>query len=502
MTDKLYKVLIVDDELLIRQGIINFINWEEEGYQIIGEASNGKEAMQIIEKSRPHIIITDIVMPEVDGIELVKSVKERYPEIEIIVLSSFEDFHYVKSTFQNGVADYILKPKLNARELLTTLNNITFRKMDPMSLKKATITIEEKLYRLLQGYQSTDNIEGYFPYGQYKLIEFFWNKPLDNLPVIQSLLTKVTDKNKKFICYTIFNSDNQLVCIGNYQVNQLAVFKQQLHDLLAEIEPGIKVVMSSTFHSIAEMKKVYEEDHQELKQYLFYLPDLPMLTYEEIPEVKSNKTQFDLNEFILLFKRRQFEGAINYLNNHVSLLTKQYDMDVFEFKSWLENIIFNISVLLDNMKYETDILESQKYQYFNEINEAFDVREALSSFYDFLAKVETLVFENIDNSPKIEKLLSYMEEHYMEHLTLSRLADHFHFNPSYISSYFSSHYREGFSEYLNNLRISKAKEMLATTRMSIATISELVGFSDQSYFCRVFKKNTGKSPSNYRKEHK
>ncbi|GAE92218.1 DNA-binding response regulator [Gracilibacillus boraciitolerans JCM 21714] len=120
-----YKVLIVDDEMLIRQGIINYIEWENEGYKIIGEASNGEEAMQLMASDHPHILITDIVMPGMDGIELVKNVKEFYPETEIIVLSSFENFDYVKQTFQNGVADYILKPKLNTEELLQTLNRVT-----------------------------------------------------------------------------------------------------------------------------------------------------------------------------------------------------------------------------------------------------------------------------------------------------------------------------------------------------------------------------------------
>lgn len=92
------KVLIVDDEVLIRQGIKHYVNWEEEGFTMIGEASNGEEALAIIEKENPHIVITDIVMPIMDGIELTKKVKEEYPEIEVIILSSFSDFDYVRST--------------------------------------------------------------------------------------------------------------------------------------------------------------------------------------------------------------------------------------------------------------------------------------------------------------------------------------------------------------------------------------------------------------------
>src|SRR5690606_17643094 len=119
-----YTVLVVDDEVLIRQGIIHYVDWESNGYQIIGEAANGKEAIEKIEQQAPHIILTDIVMPSMDGIELIQFVKKHYPMIEIIVLSSYEEFDYVRKTFQLGVADYILKPKLNEQEILKTLDSL------------------------------------------------------------------------------------------------------------------------------------------------------------------------------------------------------------------------------------------------------------------------------------------------------------------------------------------------------------------------------------------
>ena len=115
------KVLIVDDELLIRQGIKHSLNWEKEGFQIIGEAANGEEALDLIETLQPHIVITDMVMPVMDGVELTKAIKEHYPQIEIIILSSFGDFDYVRSTFQLGISDYILKPQLEGADLLNAL---------------------------------------------------------------------------------------------------------------------------------------------------------------------------------------------------------------------------------------------------------------------------------------------------------------------------------------------------------------------------------------------
>lgn len=102
-TKELCKIIIVDDEILIRQGIKHYINWEQEGFQIVGEASNGKEALEIIERNQPQIVITDIVMPFMDGEELTRIVKSKYPDIEIIILSSFGEFDYVRSTFLGSI---------------------------------------------------------------------------------------------------------------------------------------------------------------------------------------------------------------------------------------------------------------------------------------------------------------------------------------------------------------------------------------------------------------
>lgn len=97
--ENLCKILVVDDEFIIRQGIIHFVDWKKEGFEIIGEASNGKEALEIIEKMKPHIILCDIVMPVMDGIELSEVIKNQYPDIKIIVLSSYSDFDNVKKMF-------------------------------------------------------------------------------------------------------------------------------------------------------------------------------------------------------------------------------------------------------------------------------------------------------------------------------------------------------------------------------------------------------------------
>ena len=115
------KVMIVDDEYIMRQGLKYMINWEQEGYEIIAEAANGKDALEILEKERPDIMISDIVMPVLNGVDFTDAVHKMYPEIQIIILSGYDKFGYVKHTLMNGVVDYILKPTLSPVELIKVL---------------------------------------------------------------------------------------------------------------------------------------------------------------------------------------------------------------------------------------------------------------------------------------------------------------------------------------------------------------------------------------------
>ena len=127
MSKNYCKVLIVEDEFIMRQGIKHMLEWEKEGFTIVGESTNGQEALDLIEKLKPNIIISDIVMPILNGVDFSKVVQKRYPDLQIIILSSYDNFEYVKDTLLSGAVDYILKPTLNPEQLLVTLKKAVDR---------------------------------------------------------------------------------------------------------------------------------------------------------------------------------------------------------------------------------------------------------------------------------------------------------------------------------------------------------------------------------------
>ncbi|WP_431801222.1 response regulator transcription factor [Halobacillus andaensis] len=495
----LYKVLVVDDEMLIRQGVINYIDWEEEGFQIIGEASNGNEALQLIEELRPHLVITDVVMPGMDGIELVRDVKEQYPDIEIVVLSSFEDFEYVRSTFQCGAADYILKPKLNGEELIKTLRKVMPESRRTEKVIQSAPSIDVVLQKCLAGSSlmvSEEELLEDLSYSHYSLIavcgrddesEFFKE--------LSGIFEEQLSACETFFVPAYVSGINAVLV--NFNREHLQSVKQCV-TWMAEAERELRAswLMSVPFSSILELKTVFEDQLLKMKDYLFYLTEEPVLFYDDLPGIPEAGKPFDLGRFLSLFKQKKFEVAITSLNEHVDVLRRQYTKDIFEFKSWLENIMFNVIVLLDNMNYDVDEIETMKYQYFSDINEASHANKAVTVFHTFIDEVRRIV--QIEDSkscpPDMKRLLQFIEDHYAEPLSLTTLSESFHFNPSYLSSYFSTHLNIGFSDYLNQVRIVKAKQILETSSVSVSMVSEMVGYSDPSYFCKVFKRMEGSSP--------
>ena len=512
------KVLIVDDELLIRQGIKHSINWEKEGFQVIGEATNGEEALDLIETLNPHIVITDMVMPIMDGEELTKAIKEDYPQIEIIILSSFGDFDYVRSTFQLGVSDYILKPQLEGADLLKALQQAA-HKIPEMALVKnrdenEEFRVERIIEKIIAGYDVEENlvlIENVFSHSRYCLfgIDFkaYTNhKKREIRPLVEKIEEELKSNFTHIEIHRLPDAQNLVVFLFNFNLNQLPTIKEFIKRIAVSfifVDTKVGWALTGPFTDFMELKQVYEKKLQTLLQYLFYLPDKSVVIYDEIPSVRQISEPFQLTKFTELFQRQQFEAAFLYLEAYIEDLAHQYTTDEFTFKSLLGNIIFNVVILLGNMEYDSKEIEQKKYAYISSIDGALNVNEALSIVDEFLTEAKTVinVVINNPNQPNMQRLLDYINAHYAEPLNLTEMGKKFHYNPSYLSNYFSDNNHQSFSEYLKQVRIEKSIELLREEEISIAKISTLVGYSDHSYFCRVFKKSMGVSPSSYRRQY-
>lgn len=498
---ELGRVLIVDDEILIRQGIKHYLNWENEGFTIVGEASNGQEALELIEATNPHIIVTDIVMPVMDGEQLTRIVKKRYPQIEVIVLSSFGDFDYVRSTFQSGVVDYILKPTLNSESLLKVLKNAVSR-IPSLNLVNQQIenhvSIEQLLNKLISGYK----VEG--PEFEKLTTEFLHKRFCllgTNLKMGRAELFKGVFEKLKIALQELnysYHFEDHVLLVNGDNFTELIEYVPQL----VESEPGIGFVLTEEFEDISQLGKIYKDELLILLSYRFYFSNYPLLRKDDLPNPLPKCKNFNLDGFTSDFKRKHFNSAFGYLQEHVKKMSTCYNTDVHEYKDFFGNIIFNITILLGNMEYNVKELEQSRYLYLKSIEESCSAQEAIEILEEFINEAKQAIFANQQQPENvhIKKILDYIHAHFAEPLTLSDVAQYFHFNPSYLSSYFSTHTHEGFNEYLNKVRIEEASKLLMQGTETISEISVNVGYSDHSYFCKVFKKIKGLSPSQFRRK--
>lgn len=514
--ETLCKVLIVDDEMLVRQGIRHLLDWESEGFQIVGEASNGKDALDMVKQLEPNLILTDIVMPVMSGEELVKVVKSLYPEIEIVVLSSYGEFEYVRSTFQNGVADYLLKPKLDANSLLAVLKKTVqgmpaFRHMDFTNEKGQSV--DYVLDRLISGYameMDGAEISTYFPSPNFVLLvadmqDSSSSSMKRNEEWIEAFLKgMVKDVEQPFSIHRLSHQDSHIRFLLNISDTGR---KDAIHLAEQLAESGVRgglsfyVALSKNFTKMEELHAVYTNDILKVLDHRFFLSDQQMFFADELVEHEGNGEAFDSEAFTAELNHQEFHSAFQRLSDYVDTMPDRLDTDMFEFKSFLGHSLFNIIVSLLHFHYEASTLDEAKYEYFRAIHEAKHIGEVRALLAKFLNEATDCVTGNKTSAPGIQKILIYLDEHFTEPLTLTEVAKQFHFNPSYLSNYFTIHNKEGFNEYLNRIRIERACELLRdSAHMSISEISALVGYSDHSYFTKVFRKLMGTSPSHYRKK--
>ncbi|WP_068786281.1 response regulator transcription factor [Paenibacillus phocaensis] len=512
--NELCRILIVDDELLVRQGIRHHLNWEQYGFEIVGEAANGKEALELMERLSPHIVITDIVMPVMDGAEFARVLKAGHPKVEVIVLSSYGEFEYVRSTFQSGVADYILKPRLETEELLQVLQK-TARKIPGFALREAlhaNSPLDRLLERLIAGYEPEEEdarLAANLPYDRLMLVgadvSRIAGEPDDDLVgLVAELENQLRESPIQVQSHTISAGGKRLLLLLNYPEAQEAELKKTVSEFaLAQATAVPKAVwaIGGGFAELRTLGEAYREEWQRLLSYRFYFPGRIVMQAEELPPARK-VPPCDLNELLSGLKKGQVEDVFRKLREIAAEAAGNYRQSPFEFKSFLGNAVFHVTVAVAEIQREAKELDAMKYAYFKAIDEAQDAADAVKALHAFLDDAERLVsaLAPLPGEGNMKRLLEYIDEHYAEPLNLGALSRHFHFNPSYLSSYFSTHNGEGFSEYLNRVRIAKAMELLRSDESAISEISDRVGYSDPSYFTKVFKKLKGMSPREYRRQ--
>lgn len=533
----MYKLLIVEDERAIAQGIAKSNPWEEWGFQVSGICNNGEEAVAFIEKDKPDLVLSDIRMPKMDGIALMQYLNAQYPEIKIVILSGYNDFQYLQMAIRNHVAEYLLKPTL-----LEEFEQL-FRKMKQVLDEEAQEREEQEMQ--IRDREANALLKGY-GYSEEFVESFFYHKDTDSYRVVQFCAQKdeetidiVQDRGWHYQrIQSIVKSINRYVqdremsgfLLCNYEEHVTGILcmdegtgeAEITHNLLeildiAERETGIALycAVSGPCEDYRMLPQCYEQTKYCIGQKLLLDTDRRIVWYRQTKEEKLGE-DFDyfgigfdeknIIKYILNQDKEQLEKELSGvfdLFRETAVKNKDY-VDIHYVNRICMEILFTVSREIYRYNVHPEKLMSEHNYHYMDVFE----KPTLDGKLDFLLGIFALFMqecgtqkESVSKTGELARMVRrIVDEEYMSNLiSLEYVAEKVHKNPSYISKVFKNEFDCNFSSYVTDRRLEKSRELLADPLVKVYEIAETLGWADVSNFIKVFKKKFGISPDEYRK---
>lgn len=511
---KNFRVMIVDDEAILRTGLLHLCPWSEHGIEIVAQASNGQEALQQIETVRPHVVITDIVMPLMDGVEFTKAMKLRYPEIKIIVLSSYSEFSYVREVFKYGVTDYLLKPKVSAPELISLIqslcSDLEWKTKAPAS---ETLDISLALGQWLDHDTSREEMDEellrrltrHFPSRFYRMaladLSLLLNRTKWTQSQVEQVILQYAAEELSGFPYTVVFLKNEVLLLINFNfqeagdaVDSLAAFARQIQASLN----FVSFLQSEAFEDIRQTPRERDRLLPCLGK-LIYFPDSAIIPETRIVNHNNDSASFDQTPFLTALRMLAMDESIRQLKALLSGISSAQSYNEYSLKLLCQNLVYNALTTLEQMKQPVMELGASKLKLFKRIDLAFGIRELEEVLLHFLQALKGAVRStDLSQTAILQKIYDYVNENFEKDISLAEMANALHLNYSYLSSYFKQRTGENLTSYISRVRTEKAKELLLNQELSISEVSRLTGFSEHNYFSKVFKKMTGMTPAEYR----
>ncbi|CAM4168127.1 response regulator [Paenibacillus alkaliterrae] len=510
-------VLIVDDEPIIRNGLKNFIDWEKLGLTLAGDCANGLEALELL-RSRPiDILITDIKMPVMDGLELTRNALQVNPQMKVVLISSYNEFEYVREGMKQGAVDYLLKPSLEAEELLAVLG-----RCKEMLVKNRTQALQKKQFdhqlTLLERRRSEQEIIRLLASSrsEFRFIDIFGRQ------------------NERYVCaFVVSDGLNEWrERYGNLHISIMyedmqSLFYEQFQYGSAPVLTGEGLFIIYPYEKEAETKleRFKARAAAELST---------SISIGYCMEKESERVEKGLNRSRAAGERRFFEGTGQLFaweqrsNEHEGEPEYEEMMNRHDMVEKLraEN---NTKIVIDGFvsrwtkgRLTPELVRREACEVLSVYAYLNGDSKTLSDFRDHIWRCDTVVqleaairqlIEEMEHPNQlrlndkghsgqlITKAIEYIKLHYRDDLTLQEVADTIHVSKSYFSNLFKKQSGQNFIDYLIDLRLHEAKRMLVQHEYKIYEVAEKSGFNDVKYFSKLFKKMTQMTPVEYREKH-
>ena len=506
------KFVIVEDELRIREGIARLLPKLNENYIVSGEAENGAEGLELIRREQPDVVITDVRMPVMDGLEMLKTLHEEHIHVKAIVLSAYSEFEYARTAIHLGVTEYLLKP-VNSTEFREAVERVKTELESERSRKPDQIgSIKQLVRNILAGeLELEDEVV------EYLEREFNLRKDMPLALFVahfESWSKQESERLQRKLRFIVSGWPELSFCImseqGAKEVRILLYGYKDGHAVKRWIQ-GHFLQRESAGHRTAmgwtECENIYrmKENYCELERYLDWtitLGDDVIISYPEITRVQTEFCAYPA-EIENQMKLAVCSGQRERVRVCVEKFHNYFQGRVYE-PDRVKDCYARFFWALINFEKETGnpgFANLEQRVLLDSITEV-KTKEGIHCITEnLLKKVEDRTDSEIGNLV-VKRAVGMVHEYYRNGITLEEIAQRLGITPEYLGTQFHQEMKVNFSTYIKTFRMNKAKELLLGTQLKMYEIAERVGYSDPKYFSRVFKAETGQLPVEYRRSHK
>lgn len=526
----MYTVLIVDDETLVRRGVASMIDWASLGFTTVFEAEDGMDALEICRNNKVDLVLTDIVMPFMDGLELSGILGQEFPDIQIVILTGHEDFEYAKQSVDLGVKNYILKP-VGANTLYEKMQEICKRLYVETSQKKYIAKMKSQLHRSMPVLQEkflyslvcTEHIMRSDIKERIKTLELPLHSKTYAVSIVEMDLSQIDKSDMELYIFTakniiqdcvgkghcVFDDNNKVIIVFNleyYEEEPHETFYRTLQVVQKAVYSTLKVnntcAIGSIVGSVYELNTSWKEANTALDcKYSLGVNrvyDINDLDYIEKSFYYPSEEIKKLIYTIKFMTMSDIELAVEAV---CAILSKSQNLSSSNIKMIFIEILTNLLKELSGVKQVKSEIWNEGFSLYNELEQINSIEQIKEKLLNYSNKVAIQLHQSQQNSGEIiiQNTKAFMEKNYTdESITLSKAAEEVSISMGYLSALFKKETGENFTEYLTNIRMEKAMELLRTTDQKAYEIAYAIGFSNPHYFSICFKKYSGLSPSEYR----
>lgn len=545
----MYKLILVDDEEDVREGVVREIDWEAIGFEVIEKAENGREALEMVERLQPDVVVTDIQMPFMNGLQLAEAIRERFPTIKLIILTGHDEFEYAQRAIKLHIDEYVLKP-FSAQELINALLKVKGHIQEEVAHR-------ENVQLLMEHYRKS------MPVLKENFLATLMNRKLPREEVVEKaanygieisgksfvaavmsidgvLIPEEELENREELSKSVslkYSPDQALKYFALLNITEEIVNKRRLGLVFMHNDQVVVLAVRESEDretSLQETMKVLEEVRQNVEKYLKFtltvgigtvMKDVTKISYsyedavlaldyrlilgnnriisiDDVEMRSVEKVRFDdvkehaLTRCIKVGTNQEIRETMDELFQGI-----EGAVSVKDYQIYLLEILTCILKAAKDSNLNVDEVFGDNFIPFTEINKFTSLEEAkkwlaelCGSMMNHIATDRQYTYKNL-----VEMAKDYTKNHYHEgDITINKVCGHLHISAGYFSSIFKKETKMTFVNYLNHIRMEAAKEMLRSTDMKALEIAEKVGYADANYFSFSFRKNVGVSPKEYR----